>query len=406
MADKTTTKSTGSSALDAIGAAGGLTAADIAEARAALASATTTPTVKTPKPTTNVYPTVSSPTDATALINKVFEATLKRPATAAEMKYWKPLLTAAQKTGGASQTYKVAGKTGTQETTTGLNEEVWLTQQLANNTDYKKDPNLVGIDYAAELGAVKITDPALLARQQEKQLYDKAIESAAGDPKKIASIETSTAYGRSLKNIKDAIESARFVAGAELSADEITAIAKEAYDKGLDLEKNTFNTFLDNKFKFGATDAKGQAGKDIATLTKVAAANGLDLQKAFGSQLPNWLAAINKGESVDTYSKLIRDVAKIGMPEKVAKLIDQGVNLDTIYAPYKNIMANTLEINPETIGMNDPTLRSAITADTEIPLYQFERQLRQDNRWQYTNQAKGEVADATKKILQDFGFMG
>ena len=394
---------TGSASLDKIATLGGLTPADIAAAIAA-GKTTNTPAAKTPKPTSTVYPSVSSPTDATALINKVFESALKRPATAAEMKYWKPLLAAAQKAGGATQTYKVSGTTGTQSTISGLNEEVWLTQQLANNTDYKKA--LPEIDYATELAAVKTTDPALFARQQEKQLYDNAIKAAAGDAKKIASIEASTAYGRSLKNIKDAIETARLTAGAELSADEITAIAKEAYDKGLDLEKSTFNTFLDNKFKFGATGAKGQAGKDIATLTKVAAANGLDLQKAFGSQLPNWLEAINKGESIDTYSKLIRDVAKIGMPEKVAKLIDQGINLDAIYSPYKNIMANTLEINPETISMNDPTLRSAITADAEVPLYQFERQLRQDNRWQYTNQAKGEVADATKKILQDFGFMG
>ena len=361
---------TGSASLDKLAQLGGLTAADIAAAIAA-GKTTNTPAAKTPKPTSTVYPSVSSPTDATALINKVFESALKRPATAAEMKYWKPLLAAAQKAGGATQTYKVSGTTGTQSTISGLNEEVWLTQQLANNTDYKKA--LPEIDYATELAAVKTTDPALFARQQEKQLYDNAIKAAAGDAKKIASIEASTAYGRSLKNIKDAIETARLTAGAELSADEITAIAKEAYDKGLDLEKSTFNTFLDNKFKFGATGAKGQAGKDIATLTKVAAANGLDLQKAFGSQLPNWLEAINKGESIDTYSKLIRDVAKIGMPEKVAKLIDQGINLDAIYSPYKNIMANTLEINPETISMNDPTLRSAITADAEVPLYQFER---------------------------------
>ena len=69
-------------------------------------------------------------------------------------------------------------------------------------------------------------------------------------------------------------------------------------------------------------------------------------------------------------------------------------------------MASTLEINPETISMSDPTLRSAITAGSEIPLYDFERQLRKDNRWQYTNQAKSEVADATQRILKDFGFMG
>lgn len=383
---------------------GTLTQAEADDARAKAASASTGSTTKTPKPTTNVYPSISSPTDATALINKIFESQLKRAATAAEMAYWKPLLAKAQAAGGAVQKYKVAGKTGTQTTTSGLNEEVWLTQQLANNTEYKKV--LTDIDYAAELNAVKTTDPTLFARKQEKQLYDSAIAAAKGDPAKIATINATTAYGRGLTDIKAAIESARLGAGAELSADEISTIAQEAYDKGLDRVKNTLNEFIDSKFKFGATSAKGEAGKAVTALTKVAAANGLDLQKAFGSNLPSWLAAINKGESVDTFAKQIRDVAKIGMPEKVAKLIDQGLDLDTIYSPYKNIMANTLEINPETIDMNDPTLRSAITADSEVPLYQFERQLRQDNRWQYTNQAKGEVANATQQILKDFGFMG
>ena len=380
---------------------GWMTQEEADAARAKLAASATT---KTPKPDTNVYPSISRPTDATALINKVFEDQLKRPATAAEMKYWKPLLAAAQASGGAVQKYKVAGKTGTQTTTSGLNEEVWLTQQLANNTEYKKV--LTDIDYAAELNAVKTTDPTLFARKQEKQLYDSAIAAAKGDPAKIATINATTAYGRGLTDVKAAIESARLGAGAELSADEISAIAQEAYDKGLDRVKNTLNEFIDSKFKFGATAAKGEAGKAVTALTKVAAANGLDLQKAFGSQLPNWLAAINRGESVDTFTKQIRDVAKIGMPEKVARLIDQGIDLDTIYSPYKNIMANTLEINPETINMNDPTLRSAITADSEVPLYQFERQLRGDTRWQYTNQAKGEVANATQQILKDFGFMG
>jgi len=167
--------------------------------------------------------------------------------------------------------------------------------------------------------------------------------------------------------------------------------------------------FINSKIKFGKNVEgryTGVAGQNFDTLAKVATANGLDLEKAFGAQLPDWLNAINKGESIDTYKRIIRDVAKIGMPEKVAKLIDQGVDLSTIYAPYKNIMASTLEINPQTISLDDPTLRSAITADAEIPIYEFERQLRNDNRWQYTNQAKEEVSNATMKILQDFGFMG
>jgi hypothetical protein len=381
---------------------GDLTQAEADAARAKAAQ--NTPSTKTPKPTTNIYPTISSPTDATALINKVFNKELNRPATAVEMKYWKPLLAAAQKANGSKQTYKIDGKTGIQTTISGLNEDVWLAQQLANNTEYKKA--LPGIDYAAELDAVKITDPTLFNRKQEKELYDSAITAAKGDAAKIAKINASTAYGRGLTEIKSAIEAARLAAGAELSADEINAIAQEAYDSGLDKEKNTLNSFIDSKFKFNAKNPKGTAGKVISDLNKIAADNGLDLQKTFGSQLPNWLTAINKGEAVDTFAKQIRDVAKIGMPEKVVKLLDQGIDLKAIYSPYKNLMASTLEINPETIDINDPIIRSAITADKEVPLYEFERQLRKDNRWQYTQQANKEVGDATQQILKDFGFMG
>ena len=102
---------------------GWMTQEQAVAARAAAAGNKTTN--KVAKPSTTVYPSVSSPTDATALINKVFQSELNRPATAAEMKYWKPLLTAAQKAGGATQTYKVAGTTGTQTTVSGLNDEVW-----------------------------------------------------------------------------------------------------------------------------------------------------------------------------------------------------------------------------------------------------------------------------------------
>jgi len=348
-----------------------------------------------PKVTATKYPSISSSTQASSLINKVFESVLKRPATAAEMKKWKPLLKAAQEQNASTQTYKVKGTVGTQTTTGGLDSDTWLLIQLSN------DP-----DYADELANVKFTDPALFDRKSEKKLYEDAVAAAGNDAVKLAEVEANTTYGRGLKDIKDAIETARLAAGAELTADEVDLIAQEAYDKGLDRERNSFNTFLDNKFKFKGTGAKGKAGEQLADLQKIAAANGLDLQKAFGTQLPTWLASINKGESIETFKKQIRDVAKIGMPQNIAALLDNGIDLDAVYSPYKNVMASVLEINPESITLNDPLLRSAITGEKELPIYEFQRKLRQDTRWQYTNQAKEEVSDVALKVLRDFGFQG
>jgi hypothetical protein len=57
----------------------------------------------------------------------------------------------------------------------------------------------------------------------------------------------------------------------------------------------------------------------------------------------------------------------------------------------------------------DPKIRSALAftlPDGKVgtkSIYDFERELRQDERWQYTNQARQEVSDATLKVLRDFG---
>ena len=144
----------------------------------------------------------------------------------------------------------------------------------------------------------------------------------------------------------------------------------------------------------------------VQDLAKTARANGLDLQKDFGDTVDNWVRRIEGGEDVDLFKNMIRGTARLGMPERVAALMDGGMDLESIYAPYKKIMAANLELTPDSISLNDPTLRTAIGPEKEMSIYDFESNLRKDNRWQYTNKAREEVADATLKVLQDFGFMG
>jgi hypothetical protein len=155
-------------------------------------------------------------------------------------------------------------------------------------------------------------------------------------------------------------------------------------------------------------DQRKQGLRDVgkADLVKTAVANGLDLDKTFASQLPIWTKRIENGEDPEVFKQIIRQTAKIGLPDKVSKLLDQGLDLDAVYAPYRNTMASLLEVNPDSISLNDPLLRTAIQGDKEIPIYDFQRQIRKDNRWQYTNNARGEASDVAKTVLRDFGFMG
>ena len=141
-------------------------------------------------------------------------------------------------------------------------------------------------------------------------------------------------------------------------------------------------------------------------LSKTAVANGFNLMADFGETADAWAKRVENGEDIDIFKNAIRQTAKLGLPDKVGVLLDQGIDLDAVYAPYKRIMASTLEINPESIKLDDPVLRGAIGPDREMTTFDFKRALRKDARWQYTDQAREEVSSAALDILRDFGFMG
>jgi hypothetical protein len=155
-------------------------------------------------------------------------------------------------------------------------------------------------------------------------------------------------------------------------------------------------------------DQRLEGAKSITRqeLEKTAIANGLDLDDNFGSIVNDWIKRVDNGEDVDIFKNLIRGTAKIGLPDKVAQMVDNGLDLDIIYSPYKKLMAATLEIDPTSISLNDPTLRMAIGPDKEMPIYEYQRSLRKDPRWQFTDKAREEVASTASRVLKDFGFQG
>lgn len=338
------------------------------------------------------YPVVSSATDAKRAINDVFQQSLGRDATAAEIKTLYPALKKAQLDNPTS--YKEATIKGkkTRIQYTALDTNQFILDQISKTPALKQ-----------ELATIKQQAPDLTKRVQEKKIYDKLIKDAKGDEAKIALAKSSTAYGRGIESAAAALAEYAVSTGADITDAEIENLATQVYDKAIENDPVQLRNLV--RGKIGAT-GKGEAGNNYTKLKAVAVANGLDLDKTFGASLDEWLQNIDKGESIETYKRLIRGAAKIGMPQNVAALLDNGVDLEAVYAPYKNLMSAVLEISPETITLNDPVLRSAVAGDKEVPLYEFQRQLRKDPRWQYTNQAKEEVSDVALKVLRDFGFQG
>lgn len=236
-----------------------------------------------------------------------------------------------------------------------------------------------------------------------KRQFDELVAGGA-DPEELYK---TTEYGRGLRNAQQVIADEIVKVGGSLSPEEIELISRDIYDLGYENQKAIVSQRIRAKinYKRGGI-VSGEAGENLAALRKTAAANGLDLDKNFGDSLDGWLQKLAQGESIETFKQIIRGSAKIGLPEKVSGLLDNGVDLDTIYNPYKRLMASVLEINPESITLDDSVLRSAIGPDKEMSLYDFQKMLRKDNRWQYTNQAKEEVSNTALKVLRDFGFQG
>lgn len=243
----------------------------------------------------------------------------------------------------------------------------------------------------------------LRQRQFYKNQYEQLRKTA--DPDTAARLDQTSEYGRGLAYTKQRISDAAKQLGATISTDELDILARDIYDLGYEDKGAMVSAAIRGKIKYspGAV-VGGQAGELLRDLEKTAAANGMDLQKQFGNSIQNWLQNMAQGESVETYKQIIRERAKIGLPDKVGSLLDKGVDLETIYDPYRQTMAAVLEINPETIKLDDPTLRAAIGPDKEMTLFDYQRNLRKDPRWQYTNNARETVSGIAQQVLRDFGF--
>jgi hypothetical protein len=153
----------------------------------------------------------------------------------------------------------------------------------------------------------------------------------------------------------------------------------------------------------------GQALKDYQAIQGIAKANGFKISDVLpgGQNEQMVLQGLAKGTiNADRLAQDARKLAAQGQPQYVRDLLGQGYNLDQIYSPYRNTMASILEINPDQIDLNDQTLRMAISDKGDMNIYDFKKALKQDRRWQYTEQAREEVSNAALTVLRDFGFQG
>lgn len=238
-----------------------------------------------------------------------------------------------------------------------------------------------------------------------------------------------TEYGQYLKKQIGTVKAkALELAGVTLTEEQAQSVAEKIYNGFLDDDPLAVNAliipFIGKVSSIAGTGTgaqnvtaySGQALQAYQTLQSIAKANGFSLKDI----LPGISTSTTGGDleqavlqglaagtiDINRVAQDARTLAAQGQPQYVRNLLNQGYDLENVYAPYRQQMAAVLEINPDMIDLNDTTLRSAITDKGDMNLFDFKRTLRQDNRWQYTQSARDEVSSGALKVLQDFGFTG
>ena len=235
-----------------------------------------------------------------------------------------------------------------------------------------------------------------------------------------------TEYAMDTATIKRQVQSRARAMGANLDENAINQVVARIYDGFLENDTVAIDSFIapyigkvssivGNGLGIQPSGYTGQALQNYQALQAVAKANGLSIKDILPklSVLPGQnlddvvLQKLATGElDINRLAQDARMIAAQGTPDYVKGLLQQGYDLEQIYAPYKNVMSQILELNPDEIELNDATLRAAIGQDREMNIFDFKKALRKDSRWQYTEGAREEVANSVLGVLRDFGFQG
>lgn len=152
----------------------------------------------------------------------------------------------------------------------------------------------------------------------------------------------------------------------------------------------------------------GTAAETKAQLDSLAKNYGVKLGREWKARQ---LAAIMSGD--DTVAGVQTKVQEMAMREykAFADRIAAGETVTEIAEPYVSRYAELLEQNPNAVGVDNDLIQRAMKQTgpdgkaAAMDLYTFEKEVRKDNRWQYTKNAKDEVANVTTELLRSFGVM-
>jgi hypothetical protein len=241
-----------------------------------------------------------------------------------------------------------------------------------------------------------------------------------------------TTFAADLKKNAEAIVTAYLTAGVKITAQEAIDLAQQVMMKStvvngkvVNFDTNYLKKVIAGSIDFSKTkkingitifDVSGQAETITQELYKKAQDFGYTTsvsKEGFSKWMENSVRGIMGGTmNITDVDNEMQKQAQSMFPGLAAQ-IQSGKTLREAADPWLTAIANTWELNPKDLDLNDPTVQSVLNFQDEkgnvIPMNLMQAKTaarRNKEKWQYTSQAKEEYTNIGQKILQDFGFLG
>jgi hypothetical protein len=215
-------------------------------------------------------------------------------------------------------------------------------------------------------------------------------------------------FEQTIKQTRQSLKAEAQGLGIDLSGDQLDRIAKMVVRNGLTTDET--NQILARHFHYRPhrETYAGVAGASIDAIQQEASAYYVPISR---KQMQHYTRQVIAG-NLDPNS--LRETFKqqaLSMFPYLKDQLNEGRTVADIVDPYKQLMANTLEISPDDIDHKDRTILRALQSKGHdgtvglMPLWQFQQELYDDPRWMHTMNAKQSVLSATGKLLQKWGLI-